>query len=168
MNEALEFAVYSLVIGTGATVLIDLWALGLKWLLGIPSMNWGLVGRWIGHMPAGRFVHDGIGKATPITGEMAIGWIAHYAIGVVFAGILLAMWGLDWAHAPTLLPALIIGWATIVAPFFLMQPGLGLGIAAARAPKPGVARLRSFLTHTVFGLGLYGSAYLLALARPLA
>lgn len=159
MNEAFEFAVYSLVIGTGATVLIDVWALGVKRLYGIPSMNWGLVGRWIGHMPAGRFVHDGIGRATPITGEMAIGWIAHYAIGIVFAAILLAIWGLDWVRQPTMFPALLVGWATIAAPFFLMQPGLGLGIAAARTPKPMVARLRSLLTHTVFGLGLYLMAF---------
>lgn len=165
MNEALEFAVYSLVIGAGATVLIDLWALGLKRLLGVPSMNWGLVGRWIGHMPAGRFVHDSIGKATPVRGETAIGWGAHYAIGIVFAGILLAICGLDWARQPTLLPALLVGWTTIAAPFFLMQPGLGLGIAAAKTPKPAVARLRSFFTHTVFGLGLYGSAYLLVLVQ---
>lgn len=158
MNEVFEFTAYSLVIGTGATVLIDLWALGVKRLLGIPSMNWGLVGRWIGHMPAGRFVHDGIGRATPITGEIAIGWIVHYAIGIVFAGILLAIWGLDWARQPTLLPALLVGWATMAAPFFLMQPGLGLGIAAAKTPKPMIARFRSLLTHTVFGLGLYLAA----------
>lgn len=158
MDEAIEFAVYSIVIGVGATVLIDLWALALTRSFGIPSMNWALVGRWIGHMPAGRFVHDGIGKSTPINGETAIGWIAHYAIGVAFAGVLLAIWGLDWARAPALFPALIVGWATIAAPFFLMQPGLGLGIAAAKTPKPAVARLRSLLTHTVFGFGLYLSA----------
>jgi hypothetical protein len=166
MYEAFEFALYSLALGAGATLVIDLWALGLKRLLGVPAMNWGLVGRWIGHMPAGRFVHDSIGKATRIRGENAIGWVAHYAIGVVFAGILLAICGLGWARQPTLSPALLVGWATVTAPFFLMQPGLGLGIAAAKTPKPGVARLRSFLTHTVFGLGLYGSAYLLALFQP--
>jgi hypothetical protein len=162
MNEAIEFAVYSFALGAGATVLIDLWALGLKRLLGVPAMNWGLVGRWIGHMPEGRLVHDSIGKATPIRNENAIGWLAHYAIGVVFAGILLAIWGLDWAHQPTLSPALLVGWATIAAPFFLMQPGLGLGIAAARTPNPTTARLRSLLTHTVFGLGLYLVALALA------
>lgn len=158
MNEAIEFVVYSFLIGAGATVLIDLWARALTDILGIPAMNWGLVGRWIGHMPAGRFVHDGIGKAAPIRGEAAIGWTAHYAIGVAFAGFLLAIWGLDWVRAPTLIPALLVGWATIAAPFFLMQPGLGLGIAAAKTPKPAVARLRSFLTHTIFGLGLYLTA----------
>jgi hypothetical protein len=158
MDEVFEFAVYSLAIGVGATVLIDLWALGLKRLLGTPTMNWGLVGRWIGHMPEGRFVHDSIGKEMPVWGENVIGWTAHYAIGIVFAGILVAIWGLDWARQPTLLPALLVGWATIVAPFFLMQPGLGLGIAAAKTPNPTITRLRSVLTHTVFGIGLYLTA----------
>lgn len=158
MSEAFEFAAYSFAMGAGATVLIDLWALGLKWLLGIPTMNWGLVGRWIGHMREGRFIHESIGKATSVRGETAIGWTAHYAIGIIFAGILLAIWGTDWARQPTLLPALLVGWATVAAPFFLMQPGLGLGIAAARTPNPMIARLRSALTHTVFGIGLYLTA----------
>lgn len=162
MNKAFEFAVYSLLIGAGATVIVDLWALALKWILGIPSMNWGLVGRWFGHMPEGRFVHDSIASAAPVRGELAIGWVAHYAIGIVFAGLLLAICGLDWTRQPTLPPALIVGVATILAPFFLMQPGLGLGIAAARTPKPMIARLRSLLNHTVFGLGLYAAALLLA------
>lgn len=38
----------------------------------------------------------------------------------------------DWARRPTLLPALIVGLATAVAPPLIMQPGMGLGIAASR------------------------------------
>lgn len=162
MQEAIEFVVYSSVIGIGATALADVWGMGMKRVFGIPLMNWGLVGRWFGHMPEGRFVHASIAKAAPIRGELAIGWIAHYAIGIVFAGIMLAIWSPGWAYQPTLMPALIIGWATVAAPFFIMQPGLGLGIAAAKTPRPMAARLRSLLTHTVFGLGLYLTALALA------
>jgi hypothetical protein len=36
-----------------------------------------------------------------------------------------------------------------------MQPSLGLGIAASKAPRPNQARLKSLATHTVFGAGLY-------------
>ncbi|MCG8710929.1 DUF2938 family protein [Brenneria sp. 4F2] len=39
-----------------------------------------------------------------------------------------------------------------------MQPALGLGIAAAKAPLPRVVRLRSVLTHITFGIGLYFAA----------
>jgi hypothetical protein len=105
-------------------------------------------------------VHEAIAKAAPIPGERALGWTAHYAIGVAFALILLGAFGLAWARHPTPLPALVVGVATVVAPFFLLQPGMGAGIAASRTPAPNTARLRSLLTHTVFGLGLYGSALL--------
>jgi hypothetical protein len=53
-----------------------------------------------------------------------MGWSAHYGIGVIFAALLLAIWGLDWARQPTLIPALIIGVATVVAPFFLYLSAL--------------------------------------------
>jgi hypothetical protein len=36
-----------------------------------------------------------------------------------------------------------------------MQPSFGLGIAASRTPNPTQARLKSLVTHTVFGIGLY-------------
>jgi hypothetical protein len=43
----------------------------------------------------------------------------------------------------------------VVFPLFIMQPALGLGIAASNTPKPWQARLKSLATHTVFGIGLY-------------
>jgi hypothetical protein len=61
----------------------------------------------------------------------------------------------DWLARPTLLPALVYGIATIVFPFFILQPSFGLGIAASKAPNPSQARLKSLATHTVFGVGLY-------------
>jgi len=39
-------------------------------------------------------------------------WVAHDATGVAFALVLLA----DWPRSPTILPALTLGVATIVAP----------------------------------------------------
>ena len=153
-------------IGIGATLVADLWALGLKHLLGIAGLNWALVGRWLGHCLRGRFVHAGIAKSAPIRGELAIGWSAHYLTGILFAATLLAIRGEDWTRHPTLMPALLFGVATVAAPFFLMQPGMGAGIAAAKTPAPNTARARSLLTHAVFGLGLYLSASAWAMLRP--
>ena len=99
-------------------------------------------------------------------GELAIGWVAHYAVGISYAAILLAVSGLGWARHPTLVPALILSLLALAAPFFIMQPGMGAGIAASRTPNPGAARLRSVAGHTVFGVGLYGAALLLALLIP--
>ena len=46
--------------------------------------------------------------------------------------------------------------------WLVMQPALGLGVASSKVPNPAGARLKSVATHTVFGLGLYLSALLLA------
>jgi hypothetical protein len=124
----------------------------------VPVANYGLVGRWLAYLPRGRFFHDPIAATSPVRGEEAMGWIAHYLIGMAFAILLLTMVGLDWVRQPRLFPALLIGVGTVVAPYFILQPAMGLGIAARRAPYPVMARLHSLVTHAVFGLGLYLTA----------
>jgi hypothetical protein len=73
----------------------------------------------------------------------------------VFALVFVLLASGDWLARPTLLPALLFGIGTVVFPFFIMQPSFGLGIAASRTPKPMPVRLKSLVTHTVFGVGLY-------------
>lgn len=167
MSEGREIVVRVALIGIGAIVVLDLWNAFLNRFFGVPSLNLGMLGRWFGHFPRGRFMHDNVAEASPIPGERIIGWSAHYAIGITWAALLLAIWGLDWARHPTPLPALIVGLVTLVAPFFIMQPGMGIGIAASKSPSPNVARLKSIVSHTVYGIGLYGSALLSTLLiRP--
>lgn len=103
-------------------------------------------------------MHQNIAQAAPVAGEQALGWLAHYLIGIAFAVLLLLTQAPQWPLQPTLAPALIVGVLTVAAPFFLMQPCMGAGVAASKTPKPNVARLRSLVGHSVFGLGLYGSA----------
>ena len=146
-----------LLIGAGATAATDLWAIARKRLLGVPAPNYGLVGRWIAHMPRGRFRHDSIAVAPPVRGERLVGWSAHYLIGIAFAAILPGIWGTAWMQHPTIGPALIVGIGTVAAPFLVMQPGMGAGIAASRTPRPASARLQSLLMHAIFGLGLYAA-----------
>lgn len=166
MSQELEVATRAALIGVGATVMLDLWNALLRRLFGVSSLSMRMLGRWFGHILRGRFTHDSIAEAPPIPGERTIGWSAHYAIGITWAAVLLAIWGLGWARRPTLLPAMIVGLVTVAAPFFVMQPGLGLGIAASRAPRPNLARLKSLASHTVYGIGLYGSAMLSAHLFP--
>lgn len=154
----MDIASATLITGAGATAATDLWALARRRSLGVPLPDYGLVGRWFGHMARGRFRHDAIKAAAPVRGERALGWAAHYAIGVGFAALLPALWGAEWNRQPSLAPALIVGLATVAAPFLLMQPGMGAGIAASRTPRPNAARLQSLVTHAVFGLGLYVAA----------
>jgi hypothetical protein len=149
----------SILVGAGATAVIDLWAIARRRLLGIPPPDYGLVGRWLAHMTRGRFRHDSIAAAARVPGERLIGWIAHYLIGISFAAILLGVWGPAWMHRPTLGPALVVGIGTVAAPFLVMQPGMGAGIAASRTPRPTAARVQSLVTHAIFGLGLYAAGW---------
>jgi len=142
-------------IGIGATLVMDLWNLVLKHGFGIPSLNYCLLGRWVRYMPGGTLRHANITAAPQKPFECTVGWIAHYTIGVVFALVFVILSSGDWLARPTLPPALLFGLGTVVFPFFILQPSLGLGIAASRTPRPMQARLKSLVTHTVFGVGLY-------------
>jgi uncharacterized membrane protein YagU involved in acid resistance len=106
-------------------------------------------------MPEGTFRHASIAAASPKRRECAAGWVAHYTIGVVLAVVFLALAPADWLERPTFLHALVYGIGTVVFPLFVLQPSLGLGIASSKSARPAQARLKSFVTHVVFGVGLY-------------
>lgn len=142
-------------IGMGASVLMDAWNLLLKRAFGVPSLNYCLLGRWFLHMPEGTFFHSSIAATPPRRFEWAAGWVAHYTIGAVLALVFLALAPDDWLLRPTVLHALLYGIGTVVFPLFVLQPALGLGIASSKTPRPARARLKSLVTHVVFGVGLY-------------
>ena len=145
-------------LGIGATLAMDAWNLFLKLRFGIPSLNYCLLGRWLGHIPAGTLRHANISAAPRKPHECVIGRVAHYTIGVTLAVAFVIIVSGSWLARPTPMPALLYGIATVVFPFFVMQPSFGLGIASSRSPNPAQARLKSFMTHTIFGIGLYVSA----------
>jgi hypothetical protein len=147
-------------VGIGATAVMDVWSMILKGL-GIPTLDYALVGRWAGHLCRGRFTHASIGKAAPVPGELPLGWVTHYAVGIAFAALLVGIHGMAWLHDPALLPALAVGMATVVFPLFVMQPAMGAGFAASRTPTPLKNCVRSLAAHAVFGWGFYLSAALL-------
>lgn len=165
MNENVELVMRVIVIGVGATMVMDLWALLLR-QFGVPSLQFAMLGRWIGHLPQGQLMHASIARAAPVKGELLLGWSAHYLIGISFAALLLGLYGLDWARRPTLLPALAIGIVTVVAPLFVLQPALGAGIASSKTAAPVLGALKSVVTHSVYGVGLYLAALVGASALP--
>jgi Protein of unknown function (DUF2938) len=142
----------AIAIGIGATLVMDLWNLFLKRTFSIPSLSYCLLGRWFRCMPEGTLRHANIAAAPQKPLECTVGWMIHYTIGVVFALVFVVLTSSDWLARPTVL---LFGVGTVVFPFFIMQPSFGLGIAASRTPNPTQARLKSLVTHTVFGVGLY-------------
>lgn len=148
-------------IGIGATILMDIWALFLYFAFSQPKPNWRPAGRWFWHLRTGKVFHASIAEVEPWEYEHALGWIGHYVVGVVYGIIFALLVGLPWFVAPTFLPAWIFGIVTIAAGWFLMQPGMGLGWAASKTPNPAKVRILGLVAHTVFALGLYGTAFLI-------
>ncbi|MBP6901280.1 MAG: DUF2938 family protein [Burkholderiaceae bacterium] len=148
-------------IGIGATALMDLWLLAQA-RLGLAPSNVAMIGRWVGHLARGRLAHAAIGRAAPVRHEQALGWLTHYAVGIAFAAALAGLAGAPWLQRPSPWPALAFGLATVAAPWLVMQPAMGAGIAARRSGAPLRNALRSLANHAVFGLGLYAAAALLA------
>lgn len=149
------------VIGIGATVLMDIWALILARFPGQSRPNWAPVGRWVGHLGRGTVFHDDIAAAAPFALENKMGWAFHYLVGILYGVILVLITGPAWVAHPTFWPAWIWGIVTIAAGWFLLVPGLGLGWAASRTPNPNRTRVMGLIAHTVFGFGLYATALLL-------
>ena len=141
----MELLLKGVAIGTGATVLMDLWAIFLWKALGQARPNWAPVGRWFWHLKNGTVFHDDIGRAEPYASERALGWIGHYAVGILYGVVLALIVGSAWFAAPTFLPAWV----------------LGIGVAASRLPNANKVRFLNLVAHTVFALGLYGTALLL-------
>lgn len=153
----IEEIVRVVLIGCGATLVMDIWLMFLK-RIGVQTLNFSFIGRWVGHLFRGRFVHASIGKASPIANETSLGWITHYAVGIAFAFLLTSIAGVAWAKAPSLGIALLVGICTVVFPLLVMQPAMGLGVAASKTPAPIKNCIRSLINHSIFGLGLFLSA----------
>jgi hypothetical protein len=148
-------------IGIGATIVMDLWAILLSQAPGQSRPNWAPVGRWFWHLRRGRVFKPDFATVAAYENELALGWIGHYVVGIIYGIIFVIVVGRGWLAAPTFLPAWIFGIITIAAGWFLLQPGLGIGWAASKTPRPNMARFLGLVAHTFFGLGLYGTALLL-------
>lgn len=161
MTDIETYLLGSILVGTGATLAFDVWMIVRDKALGIPPPNWAVFGRWLAGLPKLRLYRPDIGSAPPVRGENVLGWGAHYAIGIVFAGALLGLFGIDWLHNPEVEQALLVGIGSVAAPFLVLQPAMGQGVAGANTPQPWKSRLHSLLNHGVFGLGLFAAGALL-------
>ena len=159
--EPVSILAWGTVLGLGASLVMD--GVGIL-RQGLAGMNgfYGLVGRWIGWLAKGRVRHDNIRRTDPVTGEVAIGWAAHIAMGVVFGVIYVALLGGGVIRAPQLLQGLGFGLVSVLVPWLIFQPLFGWGIAASKTPNPWMARKGSLITHGVFGLGLWLTGWVLS------
>lgn len=141
--------------GIIATFATDLWQRLLQMVVRLPPASWGLVGRWVAWSLRGVLIHRPITATPRVRGELAIGWVFHYAVGIAYAALYLAIMRWAFGSGPTLVSALIFALALLAAPWLVMQPALGLGFMASRTPKPAIVRAVNVSTHAVFGVGLW-------------
>lgn len=151
----LDYLIPAIVVGAGATAVMDLWNLLVRFALGIPSLDYCLLGRWFSHMRHGTVRHVSIAAAAAKPFECILGRTAHYTIGVVLGVVFVALAPRDWLARPTVAPSVIFGILTVAFPLFIMQPSMGLGVASSKTRSPLQARVKSLMSHTAFGVGLY-------------
>ena len=147
--------IQTILLGVGATIVMDLYAIFIKKVWHIPSLDYALVGRWFLYLKTGKIIHTPIMNSQSIKAEKFIGWLLHYLIGVIFAFSFILIVGNQWLNNVTFIAPVIFGLMTVIFPFFILQPCFGFGIAASKTPKPNTARIRSILAHFSFGVGLY-------------
>lgn len=162
-----SFVLQSVVAGVFATLVLDIWQRVLFAASGIPPANWGLIGRWFAHLPRGRLVHRPIADSQAVPGEAAIGWTMHYLIGIAygFAYLGLMVCGLD--RPPSLLNGFVFGAASVVIPWFFLQPCLGIGIMGRLTANPLVPILNALTAHMLYGVALFVGVWLAAKAVTL-
>lgn len=149
-----SFILLILITGIVATVTLDLWQVAVSRVFGLPRTNWALFGRWVSHIPRGEIFHEAISKAAPVRHEAVIGWVTHYAVGIAYAAIYLFFIRFVLGWEPSMGTALGFGIITVAAPWFLMQPAMGLGIMATKTPRPSAIQAHSLSSHVAFGAGL--------------
>lgn len=158
-----SFILQAVAAGVFATVVLDFWQRVLFAVSGIPPANWALIGRWFAHLPRGRFIHRPIGDSEAVPGELALGWAMHYLVGLAYGFVYvgLMVYGLD--RPPSLLNGAVFGAASVVIPWFILQPGLGIGVMGRLAPNPWVPRLNALSSHILYGVALFTGAALASL-----
>lgn len=148
--------------GLGGTIAMDIWAEVLARGFGQNRPNWANVGRWSSNALRGRVFHDDIGTVAPVSGELGLGWVVHYAVGIAYGVIWALLAGTAWLNNPTFLPVWLFALVTIGAGWFLLQPGMGLGWGLSKTPNPWKGRIMGLVAHSVFGLGMWAVALLAA------
>ena len=159
----MQLIIQSVFIGIFATIAIDIYALILKHGLKQTTTDWGMVGRWFAYMPDGQLVHRPISQSSAVKNEKLIGWSAHYIIGITYGWVYLMFVDKVLETSPTPGSALVFGLVTVLAPWLIMQPGLGMGLFARRVPNPWIKRITSLSVHALFGVALFAGWYLITL-----
>lgn len=153
-----------LVTGLSGATAADFGRAAYQWVTGFPPVNWSVTGRWFLMVLGGQPYVPDIGAAPSLPNELLAGHLAYYTIAVVFAGVYLTLLKL-MRREPTLWNGLLFGWVTMVFPFLVQMPLMGMGVLASAAATPGLIIGRTLVHHSSFGLGLAVGALVMGVRR---
>ncbi|WP_333715581.1 DUF2938 family protein [Pantoea eucrina] len=114
--------------------MMDIWSLCQQSLFKVLSLQYALVDRFFWGLLRGKVRHNPMFTTPPIQGEGLAGWAIHYLTGIAFAFIPVVLTGAGWYHEPEVFTAVFTAFLTLLAPFMILQPALGFGLAAVRTP----------------------------------
>lgn len=154
-NDTPNLLLIAAVLGICATGFLDMINYLQHIILDKPLTRYEFIGRWVLYMTDGIFSHQSIKASPPRSGELILGWVGHYAIGIGFALLMLLFTGTKWILRPSFLPAFVVGFVTCSVPFFIMYPGMGYGMLGLSTPNPTMLQFKVLVSHVVFSVGLY-------------
>ena len=77
MSDVTALVSLAVPVGIVATLAMDGMVSLRTRIWGVAALDYRLVGRWLGHLPDGRFVHAAIASSARVRGEAVLGWAAH-------------------------------------------------------------------------------------------
>ena len=148
------FIFRSLIAGLAAATAADAGRTLYQLATGFPPVNWSVSGRWFLMVLSGQPYVPDIGAAPALPHELLAGHVAYYTISVLFAATYLFALSRTFERKPSLRNGLLFGWITMIFPFFVQMPAMGMGVLALNTEIPGLIMLRTFVHHSSFGIGL--------------
>ncbi len=150
----MDLLMTGIAVGVLGTIMMDLLnavfaRVGLIQRIDIP-----MIGRMSRGWTRGRFFYDSPDQVEPVSGELALGYLSHYLIGVGLATPFVVCWNVLAAGPISPAWILVYGIATTVASVLFVYPSLGLGFFGLRSPDGLKAPLSSLANHTFFGAGM--------------
>ena len=114
-----------------------------------------LLGRWIGSMAEGKFVHSTILDTPALASEVRLGLLSHYLIGITLTTLILYPVRKLRHSPPSLRDAMVFALGTCVLPYLVMFPAMGFGLLGLKLPEAAIRILFSAANHAAFGLGIF-------------
>jgi uncharacterized membrane protein YeaQ/YmgE (transglycosylase-associated protein family) len=118
------------------------------------KIDMGMIGRMAAGWAHGRFYYRHPDEIEQVSNEILFGYVAHYAIGVVFAIAYVFGWHLFVGGTASPVWAIVYGVATTAGSWFFIFPSMGLGALGRRSPEGITSPLSSLTNHLFYGVGM--------------